>query len=136
MCRVRIVEIREVICIHPSAISQVGIMRKMWMCDSRLVIDRRRIIVRASQVRIVFGVSRCVALVWQSLIFAHLELSGGDGLHFLQLQRRFDKGCEEAGDEMPVYVAVECPDACRFSVSQGAQEQTRGRGYISGLFAI
>ena len=33
----------------------------------------------------------------------------------LQLQRCFDEGREEAGDEVPVYVAVECPDAYRVS---------------------
>ena len=46
----------------------------------------------------------------------------------LQLQGRFDEGCEEAGDEVPVYMAVECPDAYRFSVSEGFWEAKSDQG--------
>lgn len=110
--------IREVSCIHQSVISNVEIVRTLLRHDLRLIIDGRWSIVRAIQVRIVMCIRRCVALVWKSLVFAHLELVGRDALR-LQLQRRFDEGCEEAGDQMPVYVAVECPDACRVLVSRG-----------------
>ena len=35
----------------------------------------------------------------------------------LQLQGRFDEGREEAGDQVPIYMAVECPGTYSVSVS-------------------
>ena len=47
------------------------------------------------------------------------------------MQRRFYESCKEAGDKMPVYVAVECPDACKLLVSRGGfRERTRGEGVL------
>ena len=76
---------------------------------SPLIIDRWWNIVRAIQIRIVAGVRRCISLVRQPLVFAHLYLVGRDTLR-LQTQRRFYEGCKEASDNVPIYVTVKCPD--------------------------
>ena len=83
---------------------------------SPLIINRWWNVVRASQIRIILGVGRRISLVRQTLVFAHLYLIGRDTLR-LQMQRCFYKGRKEAGDKVPVYVTVECPDTCKFSVN-------------------
>ena len=59
------------------------------------------------------GIPRGVTLVQQILVLTHLILVRryGDGL--LNGERRFDDGGEEAGNLVPVNVAMESPGACK-----------------------
>lgn len=65
---------------------------------------------RPRQIRQGLRVPRGVPLRGDILDGAVVQLGGGDGL-FLEFERGFDYGGEEAGFEVPVDVAVEGPDA-------------------------
>lgn len=64
----------------------------------------------SGQIKPVVGVTSCVALGWETLRLAQLVVVVGNGLLLGKHVGRFDHGCDQAGFNVPLDVAMEQED--------------------------